>query len=380
MIEAKKQNEPAKPRRELKLSSDLLERMIKAAALAPSAENTQPWHFIINEKELTICLDRSRAMASDVDCMLDLTGLGACTENAVIEAREAGYEPTVTFVAERSQLQQTNGLVPVAKLTCSKAGEADPLACSITPRCTSRRMKSAKIPQSQLDKLSAEIDEISGVQIDWVTGGNAWRELAQLVGIGNRIRFEYQPFHQEFYENVRITPAEVNATRDGLDLATLQLPLGVSAIMAFLKRWPRMRVANLLGFSRGVARQAAAEMRCSGAIGILTVDSATYECFLNGGRALERIWLASTSAKLGFHPAAALAVFLAYAERTDGSRLLPKHQRMAEDMQQRFYRLYPHLSGRTVQMIFRVGHANKPKVRSLRRHVNDVLELSSATQ
>jgi len=352
-------------------------RMVKAAILAPSAENTQPWHFFVRESGLTICLDRSRALASDVDFMLDLTSLGTCTENAVLAAREIGFEPTVAFVAEQEQLRlrQAKGYVPVVKLTCSKAGEMDPLFHCLAARCTSRRMESTEIARPRLDKLAAEIGEIPGVRINWVTEQNALREVAQLVGIGNRIRFEYQPFHQEFYDNVRITPEEITTTRDGLDLATLQLSSGVTTIMTFLKRWPRMWVANLLGFSRDVARQAAAEMRCSGAVGILSVDAATCDCFLNGGRALERLWLATTAAKLGFHPAAALAVFLAYAQRTDGSRLLPKHQQMAEGIQQRFYRLYPQLSGRTVQMVFRIGHAKQPEVRSLRRNANDVLEL-----
>lgn len=351
--------------------------MAEAAALAPSAENTQPWHFIVEENSLTICLDRSRALASDVDFMLDLTSLGTCTENAAIAAREAGYEPTITRFAIEEQIRHPHGLVPVVQLACAEHGRADSLSPWLASRCTSRRMQSKKIAPSQLKTLSAEIEEIPAVQVDWVTEQGAWLEIAQLVGIGNRIRFEFQPFHQEFYNNVRITADEVAKTRDGLDLATLQLPPGVATIMAMLKKWPRMKVANWLGFSHGVARQAAAEMRCSGAIGILTVDAATSESFLNGGRALQRLWLAATAAKLGFHPAAALAVFLAYAERTNGARLLPKHQRMAEDMQQRFCRLYPQLAGRTVQMVFRVGHAKQPKARSLRRQVEDVLELSN---
>ena len=138
-----------------------------------------------------------------------------------------------------------------------------------------------------------------------------------------------------------------------------------------------MKVANFVGFSRAVAHQATTEMLSSGAVGILTVEKPTIECFINGGRALERIWLGAASADLGFHPAAALSVFLAHAERTDGSRLLPHHQQMAVKMEQRFSRLFPELSGRTVQMVFRIGNADRPQVGSLRRHLNDVLELAS---
>ena len=358
------------------VTSDLIKDVVQAAIRAPSAENTQPWQFLYDGSELLICLDQSRSLASDVDCMLDLTSLGACLENAVIAARDAGYEPTVMTVFDTGQAQQLDCNVPVAKIGFGTPGSSDPLFPYLSDRCTSRRMHRTAIEQPQLEELSAGISLFPAVQLDWVTEPQEMRQIGHLLGIGNRIRFEHEPFHREFYENIRATQQAVEATNDGLDIATLQLPPGVASILSFLRRWPRMKIANALGFSRSVARQAAAEVRSSGALGILTVNSAHAEDFLQGGRALERLWLSATAANLGFHPAAALAVFMAYAERTDGTLLLPKHQQMAENMQQRFYRLYPHLSGRTVQMVFRLGYADLPEVRSLRRDVNDVLEFS----
>jgi hypothetical protein len=194
-----------------------------------------------------------------------------------------------------------------------------------------------------------------------------------LIGQGNRIRFEHEPFHGELYHHLRFTPEEAHVTRDGLDVATLQLPLGVAWIMWLLRKWPRMRAANFAGFSRAVARQASHEVKSSGAVGILTVDAAAEE-FLTGGRALERLWLTATSCELALHPTASLAVFLAHAERTDLRQLLPHHATMARSMVERFYRLCPSLRGRTVQMMFRVGHAAPPAIRSLRRPAGSVLD------
>ena len=359
------------------VTSEVIRDIVRAAIQAPSAENTQPWRFLYEGGELLICLDQSRALASDVDCMLDLTSLGACLENAIIAAREAGYEPTVTIVFDSKQVQQLDCNVPVAKIGFGIPASSDPLFPYLSDRCTSRRMHRTAIEQPQLEELSPSISNFPAVRLDWVTKPQEMRQIGHLLGIGNRIRFEHEPFHREFYENIRSSQQAVEETNDGLDLATLQLPTGVASILTFLRKWPRMKIANALGFSRSVARQAAAEVRSSGALGVLTVDSALAENFLQGGRALERLWLSATAANLGFHPAAALAVFMAYAERTDGTLLLPKHQQMAENMQQRFYRLYPHLSGRTLQMVFRVGYSAKPKVRSLRRKVKDVLEFST---
>ena len=50
-------------------SRDQLVRMVEAASLAPSAENTQPWRFAIDSDRLLVGIDRSRTLASDVDDM-----------------------------------------------------------------------------------------------------------------------------------------------------------------------------------------------------------------------------------------------------------------------------------------------------------------------
>ena len=345
--------------------ADVHRHIVESACLAPSAENIQPWTFSAGGRTLIISYDTSQSLASDIGHMLGLTGVGACLENAVIAAREEEFEPKVDYVSKSIGFDHLEGELPVAALQLSDAGQPDSLYSQLADRCTSRRMESRSIDQPILDELALETNAFSRVQLDWVTDPGKMRELGRLVGMGNRVRFEHKPFHQEFYHNVRFTPHEVESSRDGLDLATLQLPWGVGSILTQLRKWQRMRVANCLGFSRSVARQAEKEICRSGALGVLTVEVADVESFLEGGRALQRVWLATTKAGLGFHPAAALAVFLAHVRQSDGTHLSSRHWQMARNMHERFYRLYP--SDRTLQMIFRVGYAQRPTVRSLRK-------------
>jgi hypothetical protein len=362
----------------------LQERIVAAAVLAPSAENVQPWHFRSNGDELQLCLDRDRMLASDVDQMLAFTGLGASLENAVIAARELGFEPDVTIEKLSSSslrpahTQGRDRFLPVATLSFDRPGAPDSLFASIESRCTCRRMDGRRpVGREPLARMAASTDQFPSVRLDWLTERRIIGDVAKLVGLGNRIRFEHEPFHRELYDNLRFTNDEVKRTRDGLDLETLQLPIGVASVMSVLRKWLRMRMANQFGFSRGVARQAAKEVRCSGAVGLLSVDRANVDSFVAGGRALQRIWLTATSLGLGLHPTASLPVFLAYTERTDMSQLQPPHAQMAGAMRDRFFHLFPSLRGRTVQMTFRVGHAWPPAVRSLRRPVSAVLNFES---
>ena len=132
-----------------------------------------------------------------------------------------------------------------------------------------------------------------------------------------------------------------------------------------------MKVANLLGFSRSIGRQAASEVMNSGGVGFLTVSESNADHFVAGGRALERIWLTATGLELCFHPMAGLPVFLAHAQ-AGGIQLLPKHQKLVQELLERFTRLYPQRSDRIPQIAFRIGY---PAVRSrtLRRRLEDVI-------
>jgi hypothetical protein len=350
-------------------------RLAAAASLAPSAENTQPWRFIADGQRLVICLDKSRTLRSDVDGMLDLTSVGACLENAVVAARHAGFEPRVGYFPEVQGRDDQSELWPAAELALTPGGDDDPLFDVLGDRCTCRRMDGRRpVEQSHLARLAAAASPFENVRLDWIVGRPAMRRLAKLVGLGNRLRFEHEPFHAEFYQNMRFSRDEAQHTRDGLDAATLQLPAGVGGVLRFMRIWRRTRLANIFGYSRVVGRQAYRETLASGALGVLSVDDSSPEAFLDGGRALERVWLTATAHGLGLHPAASVAVFLAYARRTDGTRLLPSHRRMVRHMHEAFDAQAPHLGGRTVQMVFRLGYAERPQVRSLRRDIVDVFE------
>lgn len=349
-------------------------RIVEAAVLAPSAENLQPWQFLVEDDSLEVSLDRSRQLASDVDQMLGLTAIGTCIENAVVAASTEELRTDVDFLAESLPSRSTPEYLSIARLRFLDGGVPDSLAAFIESRCTSRRMDPRReVAEGILQELVQSCREFSDVTVHWVDAERL-REFAELVGIGNRIRFEHRPFHEELYGSLRFTEGEVRRTRDGLDVATLQLPFGVANIMHVLRTWPRMKWANLVGFSRGVGRQATQEVIRSGAVGFLTVPAAELRYFVHGGRVLERLWLTATRLGICFHPTASLPVFLAHA-RTGGGQLLPEHRQTAEAMSERFYRLFPSLAGRTIQMAFRIGYGPEPPARTLRRPLNGVLDL-----
>jgi hypothetical protein len=356
-------------------------KLIEAAILAPTPDNNQPWRFAVRDGRLLLFLDPARTLPSDVNSMFDLVGLGAAIENACIAARQAGYEPRVDFGAGVSP-GQTAGTAapqlsdpsrPVASIEFAPGGQPDPLYPYLATRCTRRRLYSTKpVSAEALAQLSDAAQQWGAVRVDWVTDRAQISEMARLLAASDLIRFQYEPFHNELFRQLRFTAQEAEETRDGLDVRTLDLPPGAGWFLHKLKPWNRMRKVHQLGLGRLLTVPSALAVKRSGAVGLLSVDQPKPEPFLQGGMALERLWLTATSLNLALQPLGSLPIFLAHWHQLGGSRLAETHRARVQYLSDRLRSLLPKMSGGILQIMFRIGKSAPPTCRSLRRGVEEV--------
>jgi hypothetical protein len=347
-------------------------KLIEAAVLAPTPDNNQPWRFAVRDERLSLYLDPTRTLPSDVNSMFDLVGLGAAIENACIAARQGGYEPKVEFADCPAELLK-DPLRPVASITFLPGGRPDPLYPCLATRFTCRRLYSTKpVPMQSLDQMAETAQQSGPVRVDWVTDRSQITEMASLLAASDLIRFQYEPFHNELFRQLRFTVQEAEQTRDGLDVRTLDLPPGVAWLLRKLQPWKRMHKVHQLGLGRLLTMPSALAVRRSGALGLLSVDQPKTESFLCGGMAFERLWLTATALKLALQPLGSMPIFLAHWQQLGGSRLPAKHIARVEYLYDRLRSLLPQLSGGVLQIMFRVGQSAPSKFRSLRRRAEDV--------
>jgi hypothetical protein len=345
--------------------------LIRAAVLAPSPDNNQPWQFVLDHGEMLICLDLQRTLPSDVESMFSLLALGSAIENVYIAAREQGHATSVEpcFGADPPELN----CQPVARLRFDSGAAADALYPYLGQRCTCRKpYERQPIPAEYLEELAQAAHEREA-RVDWLQGDRQLKDLSRLIAGSDRIRLEYPGFHQEVYRQLRFSAQEAEQTRDGLDVRTLELPPGSATFLRFLSSWRRMRLLNLLGLSRILGAQSAALVRRSGAVGVLSIQAASPEQFLAGGRALQRVWLSATRRQLALHPLGSLPIFIGHEELLGGRHLSPSHRRLVSQLAARLRELVPSLEARRPVMLFRLGSAAPPTVRSLRRAAEEVI-------
>ncbi len=349
--------------------------LVRAAVLAPTPDNNQPWRFVSEKDRLLVYLDPSRALPSDVSSMFDLIGLGAAVENASIAARQMGYEPSVEYASSADRSAIENGSQPAVTMIFTPGGRPDPLYGQLEARCTCRKLYSTRpVAEKSLATLADAGKEFSDVQLDWITDRSRIRSLARVMAASDRIRFEYEPFHNELFRQLRFTVDEAERSRDGLDLRTLELPPGAGLMLRPLGSWSRMKWVHRLGLGRLLTAPSALSVCKSGAIGVLSVAEPTSTGFLQGGRVFERTWLTAQAEELALQPLGSLSIFSAHLRILDGQKLSPQHKQRIGRLLDRFEELAPNATGRTLLILFRLGQSATPRHRSLRRPAEEVLE------
>ncbi len=346
------------------LSPEQFRRFVEAASRAPSPDNNQPWCFRRSGSGIDVLHVRGRALPSDIDDYFSWQALGPAIENIVLSASCENLRADVRYHA-RPFAESTDGEL-VATVEFSSGAESDPLAKFIDERVSNRRpYKSVPLAESETAALEQSLHDPQ-CKLLWLTQPADLKALAKLVYITDRIRFEHQPFHDEFHKVLRYDDAQAKETGDGLDLKTLEIPAFAIPIFKWVRPWKRMKLANHFGLSAMFAGNSKQLVRKSGAIGLLLTTQASDERYLEAGRSLQRVWLACAAAGLAFQPMGGLPMFLTQFARKGRDAFVPEHAVRLAEIVEPFYDLFPAAREHTLVMLFRIGMAPPPSARSLR--------------
>jgi nitroreductase len=352
----------------MSLDRETIRRMLESGARAPSGDNLQPWTMVVGEDSIHLSVDRSRDRSLyNFEGRASLIALGAMIENLTLAGREYGVGVDTTLVAEEPQV------VSVRLALRPAAPRADPLFSATARRCTNRKpYATAPLEATVTERLRASVSADSGADLRLIEDRHDMRLVARAASLNDRLLFELRPLHDRFFESVRWTAQEAEATRDGLYVRTLELGPIAPGFKA-MRSWPLVRAMNLVGASRLAPGHSYQTFMRSAAFGFLQMADLSPQAFVEGGRQFERLWLTATSLGISLQPMAGMLYLLVYLlsdQLSDqGVRLTRSHRSLVVRAEGLFKRVLPLDDRKAPIMLFRVGYGPPPSATSLRRRL-----------
>ena len=212
--------------------------LIRAAVLAVSPHNTQPWLFRIRGDSIEILADRARNLGAFDPFRREMQiGLGAAIENMVIAASCQGLKTEVDVVPGPLEADPADDLVAIADLTFGPqpAENPDPLGEAIIHRHTNRGAYdlAREIPADVVESWG-ETAKAQGV--DFLTFGRdpPRAEIDRLI-VSSTERIIGDPAMMAASDRwFRLTGDEILRRRDGLIIEAQGLPPMTSAAARML--------------------------------------------------------------------------------------------------------------------------------------------------
>jgi molybdopterin/thiamine biosynthesis adenylyltransferase len=353
---------------------EVVEYLVRAGIQAPSGDNAQPWKFNFDTEHIDLFLDREKDPSFfNVNQIASLISCGAVLENIRIAAT------AFSITADIDIMPFNAGENPVAKVSFKSAEpiieKPDPLHDFIWKRHTNRKMfKRTSVSAAVINEMKSSISFIPGAKLRIVTDRAEMKKVARLIYQIDRIRTEFRPLHEHLIHMIRFTHKEALEKRDGLPLKNLEAGLAGEYFLKLTRHWPMMNMANKLGLGRMVALHSSQGIMNSSGVALLTVDGMDQINFIQGGQALERVWLTLSLLGFSMQPMTAVTLFYLRWYMNGKSQFDARHQKVMEKLEHEYQKIFNCSNFASVGqiMVFRFGKSDAISCRTLRKEPIDL--------
>jgi hypothetical protein len=343
------------------ISNQTITAILEKACAAPSGDNCQPWRYGFQDDVISVHNIPGRDVSQfNAKQRASYIALGAFIENAVVAAAAHQLTGQVTYFPS----DPDPNLVALIKLV-PNADVREPLAQEIDDRCTNRRRyRGGSLSAAQQQALIGSVSSFPQARVR-IFSGSDQKRIAQVIGLNDRLVFENRDLHAFLFDHIRWNATEAKETGDGLDIGTLELAALDDIAFRIFKSYALVQLFNLVGGSRIIAANARKLAMSAAAIGVITMQNAEPQDYLVCGRALERVWLEATRQKLAFQLMTGITCLMGRVMDDDPGSLNAAHAAMVREGRLTLSSVIGN-DKETPVIIFRVGHADPPSVRSLR--------------
>ncbi len=350
------------------MNKECIEKILEAAVRAPSGDNVQPWDIKVSENFAQIDVynlpEKDESLYNDQQ-IASFIAHGALLENILIAAKHLGCHARYQLFPEPDNAQH------VVTIQLSKATpEPDPYYDAIFRRQTNRfPYRKVKISEQTLQALQQTVAKIDGAKVSLVTEQDTIEQLADILKVNDRIVFENKKIHQFLFDKIRWNKQQIEQTQDGMPVDALGLSFMEKLFFPLLRFWGYVSVANVFGLSKIIELKCWWQCRQASLLGMLAIKGTDKAAFVEGGRAVQRLWLEVTVQGLSMQPIIGLTLLIGQLRQDRLNALSEKHQLFIQQANEKLPELFGLDTEDTLVMGFRLGGevGAEKRVKTLRK-------------
>ena len=353
------------------LDDQVMEQVVEAALLAPSAGNNQPWKWIFHNKSLYLFHDFAQSISwLDDQHFISNIAFGTAIENVSLKSAQLGYEITYQLFPVPSE---QNLIASIQFKKAAPHNKVNDLVDFISIRHTNRKKGIREaINPDQLQLLKSAGEEIANVNVSITNKKNDIENIAEIVAACEKIRFMHARGHHDFFSSEirwRDSPQPIT---EGLDIKTLELSLSQEIGLKVASNKNVIELLNKWDKGDGLKKISSDTIKASSAIGIVTMPEFTSENWIESGRAVQKLWLTASKYNMAFQPVSA-PLFFHIKMKYDANHSLSETDCIELTNQyNKLIQIFPGLSKNEGVFLFRLAISEAPTSRSLRRPIKDV--------
>jgi nitroreductase len=336
-------------------------RPLRAAILAASPHDTQPWRFTLPPDAIEVYADRARHLGAFDPFRREMhLGLGCAIENLVRAAQAFGMTADVQPTIGRLELSPGPQLVMAARVALG-AGQAsrDPLFNAIPRRHTNRGPYRDQPIEAERLRGLADLAPGPNLRVAFVSEVGARREMAAVIIAATERIIADPEMSLDSFRWIRTGKREIWRHRDGVTIETSGADRLVTVAGKLL---PDLDAAKTDRFWLKTTREV--HTATAPVFGMILVrDRLDMGQAVEAGRAWQRLHLTATTQGLAAQP------LNQPVEMVDRNQMLERPDEFGRTLAQ-----LAGASGWEPTFVFRLGYAKREALRSPRRPLEDVVQ------
>lgn len=345
---------------------DSIKKIILESINAPSGSNSQPWEFIVNEKENKIkikYLPQKDHPILNYKNRGTLIACGALIENILITANYYGYGTDLIIrdnfdddiIAEIVLKQGKNNYF------------AKYLFEYILNRTTNRKkFKKEKINEEDKKYLFSDLKQYGDFNVYIKEDESEINELAENLAYDTYLNFKNSELHKILFKEILFDDKKAQQGEQGLYIKTMEFSKIQIPVIKLLKNRKLFEFLDrIIKMSKNIYKDTV-KMYSSASMLVAITTPNNQTDFINLGRLLENIWLKTTKLELSLHLITGILFF--WQEVNWGDKNIFNNEE--KDIINRSYNEIKKnfdIKEDLIGLIFRIGKSDPPSAKSVKK-------------